>query len=86
MAGFTVERHGRLYGACFLAPALFLGGCLLLGWLAPAAYRHWMDVPLAAVLVVPRCVAGRATRVRERMPYHLMGWGGDFEVESWKRA
>jgi hypothetical protein len=72
--------------ACLLTPFLLLGSCLLLGWLVPPGYRHWMDVPLVALLVAPRFLAAPGQRLRERMPLYLMGWGGDFEVQTWKRA
>jgi serine/threonine protein kinase len=85
-SGRTFEKHGRLYAACPLTPALVIGSCLLVGWLAPPAYRHWMDVPLAALLAAPRLLAASRSRLWERMPQHLMGWGGDFEVQSWKRS
>jgi serine/threonine protein kinase len=84
-SGRTFQQNmRRVHGACFLAPALLLGGCLLFGSLAPAGWRHWMDVPLAALLVAPRFLAARRDRLREKMPLALFGWG-NFELNSWKR-
>jgi serine/threonine protein kinase len=85
-SGYTFDRHGRLYAVCVLPPALVIGGCLLFGWLVPAAYRHWMDVVLVALMVVPRCLAARRKHLRERLPYHLMGGGSDFEVHLEKKS
>ena len=66
--------------AVLLTPALGLAACLLWGWLAPAHCRHWMDVALVALMVVPRCLATTGTRLREGIPMALFGWS-DRSVE-----
>ncbi len=55
-----LKLHVRL-----LVPAL-IGGCLVFGWLAPAPLRHWMDVPLVALMVVPRWVDASGVRKHQR--------------------
>jgi hypothetical protein len=84
--GQTYDQNlRRVAGGCLLIPVLLIGGCLLFGALAPVAWRHWMDVPLAALLAVPRCLATLRNRLREGMPPALFGWG-NFEVVAWKRS
>jgi serine/threonine protein kinase len=79
----TFEQNMRRVSiALLLTPALFIGGCLLFGALAPVAWRHWMDVPLAALLAVPRCLEARWTMLREGMPAALFGWG-NVELGTW---
>jgi hypothetical protein len=85
-SGQPVEQNlRRVRGASVLVPTLFLGGCLLLGALAPVAWRHWMDVPLAALLALPRCLAAERKRLREGMPLALFGWSNVF-LDAWNRS
>ena len=69
-----------------LTPALLIGGCLLLGRLAPPDYRHWMDVALVILLLLAPCwLALTASRLRERIPQALFGWNKT-ELDSWTKA
>jgi hypothetical protein len=70
-----VQNMVRVGAAWLLTPALLIGACLLWGALAPAPDRHWMDVALAALLVIPRCLATPGRRLREGIPRALFGQG-----------
>jgi len=85
--GRSFEQNGRLvYSVACLAPALMIGGCLLFGWLAPAGYRHWMDVALVALLLLaPRWLGATGSHLREGIPQALFGWD-KAELVSWRRA
>jgi serine/threonine protein kinase len=87
--GRTVNQHSPFLGvlmlSCVLISALLVFGCLGFGSMAPAAWRHWMDVPLAALSVVPGCLAARRNHLLESMPHLLDNWG-NLKVNFWQES
>ncbi len=85
--GRNFQQNGRRVAVVhLLAPAPILGSCLLFGWLAPAGYRHWMDVALVALLLLaPRFLVAIGNRLREDLPQALFGWN-KIGTDSWRRG